>query len=118
MTRVHKLMQDGQDKTPEVIELLLKIGIKEDMIERFSLLIIMQIYGTFMSGAENPVKIIEEILHLEGFSRRGESCTKPSTKFERKPYLRGLWHKHYIGSNLSDMAKTYKLHYIIMAYRN
>ncbi|MCO7255673.1 hypothetical protein KSI86_16045 [Dickeya oryzae] len=104
--RIHRVMIDNEDKTDEIIETILRSGIKDEIINRLSILIIMQMYAIVMSRADNIFKISDEILKLEGLSRRGESSTKKPTMFSRKPYLKGLWHKHYLGSNIADMARN------------
>lgn len=108
MNRFEKIMFGDEDKKNEIINVLSIIGITEEILDRCSLIFIMQLYGTFMSRAENPYIIGNEILHLEGVSHRGESRTKPAAVFNRKVYLRGLWHKHYMGSSVSDMAMNLK----------
>ncbi|CAI0987752.1 hypothetical protein [Serratia proteamaculans] len=109
MERVHRIMFGDEDKTDEVIGIVLQTGIKGEIIHRFSILIILQIYALFMSRTESTFKISDEILHLEGLSLRGKSNTKSPSIFKRKPYLRGLWHKHYIGSGVSDMVKNLQI---------
>ncbi|MFD3223552.1 hypothetical protein [Rahnella aceris] len=104
MKRYEKILVGDKDKRDEIFDVCLSIGITKEILDRCSLIFIMQIYGTYMSRAENPYKIGDEILHLEGLSRRGQSSTKPATMFNRKAYLKGLWHKHYLGSSVSDMA--------------
>ncbi|MBQ4770165.1 hypothetical protein [Pectobacterium versatile] len=111
-----KIIINDEDKTQDIKEILLRSGISEDMIIRFSIVIIMQMYSAFVSRTDNIYRIGEEILGLEGLSHRGESSTKSAAMFSRKPYLRGLWHKHYQGSAIADLAmnlqnalKTYSI---------
>lgn len=113
MSRYKKIMIGDVDKKDEILGICLNLGIPEEILERFSIIIIMQIYTMYMSRTGNLFRISDEILNLEGLSRRGESNTKPATMFERKPYLRGLWHKHYMGSSVSDIARN-----LINALRN
>ncbi|MBB1525186.1 hypothetical protein [Pectobacterium carotovorum] len=107
MTKMYKkIMINDEDKTQDIKEILMRLGISEDMIIRFSSVITIQIYSAFVSRSDNIYRIGEEILGLEGLSRRGKSSTKPATMFSRKPYLRGLWHKHYQGSTIADLARN------------
>lgn len=105
----HRFMNGDEDKTEEIINTMLRFGIKEEMLARISVLMVLQLYGSFMSRRENPFVIVNEISCLEGNSSRGESRTKPPTMFNRKPYLRGLWHKHYRGAGLDVMAMNIQL---------
>lgn len=92
MTKMYKkIMINDEDKTQDIKEILMRLGISEDMIICFSSVITIQIYSAFVSRSDNIYRIGEEILGLEGLSRRGKSSTKPATMFSRKPYLRGLW---------------------------
>lgn len=106
MSFSYNFMNGEEDLTEEIINTILQIGIKKGMLERVSILFILQLYTSFISGSENPFIIADEISCLEGNSLRGESRTKPPTMFNRKPYLRGLWHKHYHGSGLDVMARN------------
>lgn len=105
----HRFMNGDEDKTEEIMNTMLQIGMKEEMFCRISGLMILQLYASFISRRENPFIIIDEILCLEGNSLRGESRTKPPMMFNRKPYLRGLWHKHYRGAGLAVMARNIQI---------
>ncbi|CAH5397928.1 hypothetical protein [Serratia marcescens] len=106
MNLPYNFMNGDEDLTEEIINTMLQIGIKEATLGRVSVLMISQLYVSFMSRRENPFIIADEISCLEGNKLRGESRTKPPTMFNRKPYLRGLWHKHYHGSGIDVMARN------------
>ncbi|MEX5383113.1 hypothetical protein WCE10_08505 [Cronobacter muytjensii] len=99
-------MHGEVDKTEEIINTIFSFGIKEEILPRISVLMILQLHASFISRSENPFVIVDEISCLESNSLRGESRTKPPTMFSRKPYLRGLWHKHYHGSGIDVMARN------------
>lgn len=106
MSRINRIMNADQDITEEVLGVISITGITPDILDRFSSLLVIQIYAAFMSRTEDPFRICHEILCLEGKSLRGESHTKPPTMFNRKPYLKGLWHKHYQGVGVPSMAQN------------
>ncbi|EKK5219814.1 hypothetical protein PN551_001266 [Cronobacter sakazakii] len=109
MNYPYSLMHGDVDKTEEIINTILSFGIKEEILTRISVLMIVQLYACFISRSENPFVIADEISCLEGNFLRGESRTKPPTMFNRKPYLRGLWHKHYRGSGIDVMARNLQI---------
>ncbi|MEH0017280.1 hypothetical protein V6330_23050 [Citrobacter portucalensis] len=109
MSYPHRFMNGEEDKTEEIINTILRFGIKDEMLTRISGLLILQLYGSFISRSENPFIIVDEISCLEGNPLRGESRTKPPTMFNRKPYLRGLWHKHYHGAGIDVMARNIQI---------
>lgn len=106
MNTPHRFMNGDEDKTEEIINAMYQIGLNEDTLRRMSGLMIVQLYASFISGRENPFSVADEISHLEGNSLRGESRTKPAAMFSRKPFLRGLWHKHYHCSGIDVMARN------------
>ncbi|KAA1050867.1 hypothetical protein [Pseudocitrobacter sp. 73] len=102
----YRFMCGEENKTDEIMSIMLQIGLREETLKRMSGLMIMQLYASFISRSENPFIIADEISNLEGTSLRGESRTKSPTMFNRKPFLRGLWHKHYYGSGIDVMARN------------
>ncbi|MBN3188938.1 hypothetical protein H4F64_01755 [Pectobacterium brasiliense] len=102
----YKIMSGDLDKTDEIFDTILRLGIDKEILARSSTLLIIQIYASLISRAENVFKIIDEINKMEGTFKRGLSHTKEPAMFGRKPYLKGLWHKHYMGSDVSSMAKN------------
>lgn len=109
MNSPHRFMNGEDDKTEEIMNIMLHLGMDEGILRRISGLMILQLYASHMSGRENPFIIVAEIFCLEGKPLRGESRTKPPTMFNRKPYLRGLWHKHYHGAGLDVMARNIQI---------
>ena len=93
--------EDGTDMTPNLLEFAETIGIERIAPGRYSLLLLLVLYGASQAGRLNPAKVIHEIESLEGL--RGESSLKPATQFLSEP-LKGLWHKHYLQDGLPSMA--------------
>jgi hypothetical protein len=79
------------------------IGLDRVASGRYSILLLLGLYGGMKSGQLNPAKVIYEIEALEGIRER--SRLKPPSVFERAP-LKGLWHKHYLEDGLASMAKN------------
>lgn len=96
---------DGQDMTPEILAFEEFIGLNRAAPGRYSMLLVLGLFGGMKSGRQDPAKIIHEINALEG--RGGTSQTKPPTQFNEEP-LKGLWHKHYLQDGLSSMAMNLK----------
>ncbi|QIL14673.1 hypothetical protein G9X20_20275 [Salmonella enterica subsp. enterica serovar Adjame] len=61
MSYPHRFMNGEEDKTEEIINTILRFGIKEEMLTRISGLLILQLYGSFISRSENPFIIVDEI---------------------------------------------------------
>lgn len=119
MPRINKILSGEQDITDEVLDTILVTGINPDILDRFSSLLVTQIHAYCISRYEDPFRICHEILSLEGMLTHGCSNTKPPTMFSRKPYLRGLWHKHYMGvgvpvlaQNLQNSLQKYRIPYL------
>jgi len=93
----------GEDKTAELQGFAQFIGLNAVAPGRYSILLLLQLFGGFAARTQNPAKVIYEIRALEGLG--GQSQTKPPTQFEKLP-LRGLWHKHYMADGLSPMARN------------
>ena len=93
--------EDGTDMAPNSLEFAEMIGIERVAPGRYSLLLLLALYGATQARRLNPAKVIHEIESLEGL--RGESSLKPATQFVREP-LKGLWHKHYLQDGLASMA--------------
>lgn len=96
-----RLIKDGEDITESVKQAVSKLGLSPQIMERCSILLILQFHTIILSGAENPFKAIREINYLETDS--SESRTKPPTLFKGK-VLGGLWHKHYEGTGMQSLA--------------
>ncbi|EQA1593513.1 hypothetical protein QEU86_RS05265 [Enterobacter hormaechei] len=106
MKKEQHIISGDIDVTDEIIGAIQKIGFDDNMLERMSGLIMVQLYAGLVSRAENVFTVFDEVQGLEGCSRFGESRTKSPTIFSRKPYLRGLWHKHYFGAGIAVMARN------------
>ncbi|EOW6742150.1 hypothetical protein ACOZ0W_001266 [Cronobacter dublinensis] len=52
MSYPHRFMNGEEDKTEEIINTILRFGIKEEMLTRISGLLILQLYGSFISRSE------------------------------------------------------------------
>lgn len=75
------------DKFSEVI------GLKQAAPGRYSLLLVLALYGGVQSGQLNPAKVVYEIRGLEGIG----PPSRLMPPFQNKhPPLKGLWHKHYM----------------------
>lgn len=94
---------DGTDMAPELLRFGEFVGLERVARGRYSLLLLLGLFGGAQSGKQNPAKIVREIEVLEGL--RGASNLKSETQFERVP-LKGLWHKHYLQDGLSSMARN------------
>ena len=102
MLKKHTLTGDnGRDMTPEINNFINFIGLERAAPNRYSILLVLGLFGSCKSGLLNPAKVIQEIKSLEGIRSSGQ-C-KPATQFKHPP-LKGLWHKHYLDDGLSSMA--------------
>lgn len=106
MKKEQRIISGDVDITDEIMSAMRGIGFDEKILERMSVLLLIQLYAGLASRTENVFTIYNEVLGLEGHSRFGKSRTKQPTIFSRKPYLRGLWHKHYIGAGVDVMARN------------
>ncbi|QFY44915.1 hypothetical protein F6R98_02935 [Candidatus Methylospira mobilis] len=83
------------------------IGLEAIAPGRYSMLLLLGLFGGFKSGALNPAKVIHEIQALEGIGT--PSQLKPPSQFNRpKSPLKGLWHKHYLEDGLRALALNVK----------
>lgn len=96
---------DGQDRTAEIQAFKDMIGLDRIAPGRFSLLLLLGLFGGYRSGRQGPEKVMREIEALEGIG--APSQFKPPTIF-RDPPLEGLWHKHYLQDGLPSMAQNLK----------
>lgn len=81
------------------------IGLEHAVSGRYSLLLLLGLFGGFKSGHLNPAKVVHEINALEGIGI--SSQLKPPIQ-NKYPPLKGLWHKHYLQDGLSSMANNLK----------
>ena len=99
--RVQLTGPDGSDRTDEILDFAKLIGLDSVAPGRYSVLLMLGLFGGFKSGRQGPEKIISEILALEG---SGVSTgLKAPTKFIHPP-LKGLCHKHHLQDGLPSMA--------------
>lgn len=94
---------DGRDLAEELLSFAEIIGLEKLAARRYSLLLLLGLYGGASSGRLNPAKIVQEIAVLEGDSR--QSKLKPASTFNHEP-LKGLWHKHYLEDGLPALARN------------
>ncbi len=94
---------DGEDMTSELRRFAEIVGLERAASGRYSVLLLLGLYGGIQSGQLNPAKVIHEIEALEGI--RDCSRLKPASLFNHYP-LRGLWHKHFLEDGLSSMARN------------
>jgi hypothetical protein len=92
---------NGEDMTPELTNFADFIGLERAASNRYSILLVLGLFGSFKSGHLNPAKVIREIEALEGISK--PSGLKPPIPFKYPP-LKGLWHKHHMEDGLSAVA--------------
>ncbi|AFC86373.1 hypothetical protein Fraau_1986 [Frateuria aurantia DSM 6220] len=101
LSRFSVTLSDGTDMTPQLQRFAEIIGLDRIAPERYSLLLLLGLYGAKESGKQNPFKIIQEIKALE--DPQIASNLKPATQFKHPP-LKGLWHKHYLQDGIASMA--------------
>ncbi|RZI43712.1 hypothetical protein EGT07_08055 [Herbaspirillum sp. HC18] len=94
----------GEDKTDALLLFAETMGLNRLAPGRYSSLFLVDLYHHTVELGVNPFKVMDEIRALEDASHK--SRTKPATQFERTPLLRGLWHKHYMGTGVPSLAKN------------
>lgn len=108
MSTLHNWFQatsaDGRDMAPDLLRFAEMIGLERIASGRYSVLLLLGLFGGVRSGRLNPAKVIHEIECLEDTHKR--SHLKPASQFDRRPALRGLWHKHYLEDGLPSMAEN------------
>ncbi|MFZ0693285.1 MAG: hypothetical protein WAN51_03910 [Alphaproteobacteria bacterium] len=96
---------NGEDKTAELTNFASFIGLEAAALGRYSMLLVLELFGGLKSGRLNPAKVVHEIKALEGIGVRSQ--LKPPGPFKHPP-LKGLWHKHYLEDGLGAMAINLK----------
>lgn len=91
----------GKNMVVEITDFAKFIGLERTAPDRYSLLLVLQLFGGFKSGFLDIAKVMREIEALEGIG--GPSQLKPPILF-RHPPLNGLWHKHYLESGIRAVA--------------
>lgn len=94
-------LSTGEDIAPEITSFIELIGLERTAPDRYSLLLVLQLFGAFKSNMLNPAKVVCEIQALEGIGR--PSQLKRPIQFKYPP-LKGLWHKHYLPDGLRPTA--------------
>jgi len=92
---------NGEDMTAEITNFANCIGLERAAPGRYSILLVLGLFGGFKSDCLNPAKVVHEINALEGIGN--PSQLKPPIQ-NKHPPLKGLWHKHYLEDGLSAMA--------------
>lgn len=93
--------QNGNDVSDELRSFAETIGLERAAGGRYSVALLLGLYGGFVSRMQNPWKVVREIEALEGLGPT--STTKPALPFTRK-FLSGLMHKHYHADGLRSLA--------------
>ena len=92
---------NGEDMTAELTNFANIIGLERAAPGRYSMLLLLNLFGGCKSGRLNPAKVVHEIKALEGIGK--PSRLKPPSPFTRPP-LKGLMHKHYLEDGIRSMA--------------
>jgi hypothetical protein len=96
---------NGDDMTAELTEFAASIGLDRVAPGRYSIALVLGVFGGFKSEHQTPAKIVHEIRALEGIGP--PSQLKPPGQFNHPP-LKGLWHKHYLEDGLRATAINVK----------
>ena len=97
--------QNGEDVTSELRAFANVIGLERAAAGRYSIVLLLGLFGGFKSGTQNPATIVREIEALEYIG--APSLTKPAQPFTGVR-LRGLMHKHYLSDGLKTLALNMK----------
>lgn len=97
--------QNGDDMTQELISFANAIGLERACPGRYSMLLVLSLFGSAKSGFLNPGKVVSQIRAMEGLDK-GQGL-KAATLF-RHPPLKGLWHQHYLEDGISSIARNLK----------
>lgn len=93
--------RDGVDVMPELQQFAGMLGLDRVAPGRYSMVLLLQLYGSCKSGMENPHKVMREISALEGI---GPASKLKAPIQNKHPPLKGLWHKHYQQSGMRSLA--------------
>jgi hypothetical protein len=93
MVTISATTADGRDMTAKLNHFARVIGLEAAARGRYSMLLVLGLFGGLKSGHLNPAKVVYEIQALEGIGK--PSHLKRPEPF-RHPPLKGLWHKHYL----------------------
>lgn len=97
---------DGNDTIEdELANFINMIGLDQIAPGRYSMILVLHLFGGWKSGRQGPEKIIHEIRALEA----GVSTGFKAPIQNKHPPLKGLWHKHYLQDGLSSLAQNIQL---------
>jgi len=92
---------DGTNHADQLLNFARQIGLERAAPGRYSMLLVLHLWGGFASRRLNPGKIVDEILALEG---RGRGSLTKAPIQNKYPPLKGLWHKHYLPDGMRSFA--------------
>ncbi|MBC3810518.1 hypothetical protein [Undibacterium aquatile] len=95
---------DGTDANSELRNFAEYIGLESVTSDRYSFLLLLQLFDAAKSGHLNPAKVVSQIRVLEGLE--ANNGLKAPTPFNR-PALKGLWHQHYLEDGMESFAKNF-----------
>ena len=81
------------------------LGLDRIAPNRYSLILVLHLFGGWKSGFQGPEKIMHEIKALEA----GISTGFKAPIQNKYPPLKGLWHKHYLQDGLPSLAMNVHL---------
>ncbi|RJF96921.1 hypothetical protein D3870_21375 [Noviherbaspirillum cavernae] len=102
-TNAQKIFINSVDKTEELQSFAEAMGLNRTIPGRYSSLFLVDLFAHMEIFGVNPFKIMHEVEALEGCGRA--SSTKPPSLFDKLP-LRGLWHKHYLGTGVPGLVQN------------
>lgn len=99
--RVHNGTEIEQIDPDKIEELAKFYGLDALIPNRYTSLLVVNLYLLDKVSGVNPAQVIEEIKNLEGLAPSQQ--TKPATEFKGS-FLKGLWHKHFLPTLPSSFA--------------
>lgn len=101
----HKWNFDAKDEEGkqinEEIEAMIKLsGLDQVAYGRCSILLVLQLFAASKAGVVDPAMVVHEIAGLEA----GMHSTLKASVQNKHPPLKGLWHKHYLQTDLASLA--------------
>lgn len=103
--RKWQVIEGGDAREDELANFIDMIGLDQIAPGRYSLILVLHLFGGWKSQRQGPEKIIHEIQALEA----GVSTGFKAPIQNRHPPLKGLWHKHYLQDGLSSLAQNVQL---------
>lgn len=99
--RVHNGNETEQLDPEKIRELASFYQLDTLIPNRYTSLLVVNLYLLEKVSGVNPEQVIEEIKSLEGLAPSQQ--TKPATEFKGQ-FLKGLWHKHFLPALPSALA--------------